>query len=110
MVTKNKKILFGSIFIFSIFLIFLGMRNSYLSEDKGPKQRPRAIVENGIKHTPEIINQLDTAVACPQEIASHVPSQRTTPLGITISIITPPLASQADLSARAPPTFFLQTS
>ena len=45
----------------SILLIFLGMRNSFLSKDLRPKPRPRAVVV--------------TAKKLPQIVSQHVPEQ-----------------------------------
>jgi hypothetical protein len=103
----NRKILFSTVFIFSVFLICLGMRNPYLGGDNGPKQRPRAITENEIKHASEVIEQMNFEVACTQTISYRPPVRRITRLDATRSPASFTLISPADLTARAPPALLL---
>lgn len=39
-------ILRGIVFVMSVFIVLLGMRNPYLNNPNGPKQRPRAVIED----------------------------------------------------------------
>jgi hypothetical protein len=54
-VPMKQKHISTAIMLFSVFfLVFLGMRNTSLSHNHGPKQRPRAVVENVFKASVEI--------------------------------------------------------
>jgi len=60
---KRRQLFSAVILISAFFLVVLGMRNTSLSHNHGPKQRPRAVVENGCKASVEICCQqhLDAA-------------------------------------------------
>ena len=49
----NRKILLAIIFPVSFFLVFLGIRNTDLSGNNGPKPPPRAVLENAEKSLQE---------------------------------------------------------
>lgn len=63
----NRKFLIATIFLSAIFIAILGMRNPYLNQNHGPKQRPRAVVETNSPSPQQICkNQsLDAAVCEP---------------------------------------------
>ena len=62
----KRKLLLTFIFSAFVFFIVLGMRIPALEKNPGPKQRPRAIVENVVKVSQEICNNLCSAAEmCP---------------------------------------------
>lgn len=64
----NKNFKFTSvILIAAFFLVVLGMRNTSLDNSNGPKQRPRAVVEDASKAPISICSEqhLDAAVIRP---------------------------------------------
>lgn len=62
----NRKILLPFVFSAMFFFIFLGMRNPDLHANHGPKQRPRAVVENVVKEFSSIDHHLTPAAdVCP---------------------------------------------
>jgi len=62
----KRKLLLTLVFSASVFFIVLGMRIPALEKNTGPKQRPRAIVENVVKASQEICNNFcSSAEMCP---------------------------------------------
>jgi hypothetical protein len=100
----NRKILCSAIFISSFFLIFLGMRNPYLSGDHAPKPRPRAIAEDSTKKSFEIVEQLKAEVACPPVNCCTVPAQLITALAPVKEYPRFNPVLPANLPARASPS------
>lgn len=99
----NRKILFSAIVISSFFLMFLGMRNPYLSGSGAPKPRPRAVVENSTKNHLEVVQQLQVEDLCPQEVFSAAPDQGVIALELAREFNLLTLISFANPSARASP-------
>jgi len=101
----NRKILFITIIVASFFLVFLGMRNPYLSGGSGPKQRPRATAENTIKNHSEIIQQHNIEFAYLPPAVNFNPNWCMSRLASAPIIFPLSFIALAILSARAPPEF-----
>jgi len=99
----DKKILFSTIFVFSLLLILLGLRSPALSDGNGSQPGPQAITEDSAKHTAAAINLLKIEIACPKATADTLPVQRITLLQPAESFRLSKLVPAADLSARASP-------
>jgi hypothetical protein len=63
---KRNLLIANIVLVAAFFLVILGMRNTSLDHNRGPKQRPRAVVENTLKSPIAICcaQHLD-AEACP---------------------------------------------
>jgi hypothetical protein len=98
---KRNLLIANIIFIAGFFLVILGMRNTSLDHSSGPKQRPRAVVENTLKAPIAVCCQphLD-AEAC---LEFTITALSETPIFFTsVTSSTPDLAPQF-LCSRAPP-------
>jgi hypothetical protein len=89
----------------TFFLVILGMRNTSLDHDRGPKQRPRAVVESVSKAPLAAVaiggelNQLD-AMACPVFAVAALSEERTF---LTQVISHTPALAQRFIPSRASP-------
>lgn len=104
----TRKQLTFCIFTAIFFLVFLGMRNSVLAGNHGPKPRPRAVLESIKKASDELVKKsFQDAVLPPHDI--HLPVER-------VCIVTPPIVRHVTLNhstplaARAPPRSILPIS
>ena len=90
----------------TFFLVMLGMRNTSLDHDRGPKQRPRAVVESASKAPIATVaiagelNQLD-ALACPVFAVAALSEARTF---LTRVISHTPALARRFLPSRASPS------
>ena len=88
--------------IAAFFLIILGMRNPSLDQNHGPKQRPRAVVEN-VSRAPIVLgcelHHLD-AVAGP---ALVIPARSETRIFFCLVLSHTPALAQLFLPVRASP-------
>ena len=103
-VTMNRKLLLITILVASSFLVFLGMRNPYLSGGSAPKQRPRAVVEHVVKNALDVVQQVKTEAADPHGFHFVGPVQYSTKLAPSIEFTFPPFIPTTNLVARAPPS------
>jgi len=99
---KRNLLLANILLVAAFFLIVLGMRNPSLDHNQGPKQRPRAVVENVSKAPITIgceLHHLD-AVAGP---ALAVPALSETRVFFRLVPSHTPAVAELFLPARASP-------
>ena len=99
---KRNLLIANILLIAAFFLIILGMRNPSLDHNHGPKQRPRAVVENVSKSPITIgceLHHLD-AVAGPTLV---VPARSETRTYFRLVLSHTPALAQLFLPARASP-------
>ena len=102
---KRNLYIANALLMATFFLVMLGMRNTSLDHDRGPKQRPRAVVESVSKAPMAVIamggelNQLD-ALACPVFAVAALSEART--FFIRVISHTPALAPRF-IPSRASP-------
>jgi hypothetical protein len=71
--SMTRKIILSTVILTTaFFLVTLGFRNPMLSHNHGPKQRPRAVVENVFKASVEICDQQQVDAEACQSIALPV--------------------------------------
>ncbi len=88
----------------ALFLIFLGMRNPQLEPNRGPKQRPRAVVEDVVKASDALCCKIHIdAETCPA-IAVITPSELPSCIVLAYTEDAPQFAG-LPVSSRAPPSF-----
>lgn len=75
----NRKILLAIIFPVSFFLIFLGVRNTDLNGNTGPKPRPRAVLENVEKSPQETCSKQQQDIEPCTAIPVDVPKAHFSP-------------------------------
>ena len=99
---KRNLIIANILLIAAFFLIILGMRNPSLDHDHGPKQRPRAVVENVSKASIAIGCELHhwDAVASP---ALALPVLSETRVFFSLVLSHTPAFAKLFLPARASP-------
>jgi len=99
---KRNLLVANILLIAAFFLVILGMRNPSLDHNHGPKQRPRAVVEN-VSKAPIVIgcelHHLD-AVACP---ALSIPALSENRIFFRLVLSHTPALAQLFLPARASP-------
>jgi len=105
----NRKQLFSIVILASaFFLVVLGMRNTSLSHNYGPKQRPRAVVENECKDSVKIcFEQHLDAEPCPTVTVVKLSEARPT---YTQAGGDTPDPAPHFLNSRAPPSLLSNLS
>ncbi len=102
--TYNRKFLLTALIIsVSLFFVVLGMRNPYLNDNHGPKQRPRAVIEKTTKTLTTIVQSQHIDIERCQKFALPASFFRIT----STAQVTPLLSATVitKLVARGPPTF-----
>jgi len=100
---KRNLLIANILLISAFFLIILGMRNPSLDHNHGPKQRPRAVVENVSKAPITIgceLHHLD-AVAGP---ALSIPALSESRIFFSLALSHAPVLARLFLPARASPS------
>jgi hypothetical protein len=90
----TRRLLFTTLVLLpALFLVMLGMRNPALEHNSGPKQRPRAVLENVVKVSVDA-SQLQTGVD-----AAAIPA---VPVAPSRSLTVQPFVEQAAFHSSAP--------
>ena len=99
----KRNFLIANTVLFAVFfMVVLGMRNTSLDHNGGPKQRPRAVIEDVSKAPITICCQLHLdAEPCPTFAIAALPEARTC---FTLVPIATPVTARQFLPTRASPT------
>ena len=109
--SMTRKLIFSTVILTTVFfLVALGMRNPALSHNHGPKQRPRAVIENDFKASVEICQdqQLDAVVSPVTAVSALL---ETSPSSFCTFVDSDtPAPAQHSLRSRAPPPISARNS
>ncbi len=85
-----------------LFLVVLGMRNPQLEPNRGPKQRPRAVVEDTVKTSDALCCKVHIDAETCSVIFVVTPHEHPSPVILTDTEEAPKITS-LPVSSRAPP-------